>query len=123
MIGRAARLRCPNCGGGPLYSRWLKSAKRCPSCGLGLERGESGYGVGALWFNLMFAEAFTTLTFLTVVLSTWPSPPWHILQYSGPLEALITPFIFYPFSKNLFLAFDLCFRPPTRADFEKAKHS
>jgi hypothetical protein len=29
------------------------------------------------------------------------------------------PFIFYPFSKTLFLAFDLIFRPPASEDFEE----
>ena len=27
---------------------------------------------------------------------------------------IIAPFVFFPFSKTLFLAFDLVFRPPTR---------
>jgi hypothetical protein len=31
---------------------------------------------------------------------------------------VVAPFLFYPFSKTVFLAFDLIFRPPTRQDFE-----
>jgi hypothetical protein len=30
---------------------------------------------------------------------------------------LVTPFAFYPFSKTLFLAFDLVVRPPEEEDF------
>jgi len=30
---------------------------------------------------------------------------------------VIAPFLFYPFSKTLFLAFDLIFRPPSPEDF------
>jgi hypothetical protein len=60
---RAIRLRCPNCGGGPIF---------------------------------------------------WPSPPWTLLQYGGIALMVLAPFVFYPFSKTLFLAFDLLFRPPTR---------
>jgi hypothetical protein len=31
---------------------------------------------------------------------------------------VITPFAFFPFSKTLFLAFDLWVRPPTESEFE-----
>jgi hypothetical protein len=31
--------------------------------------------------------------------------------------ALTAPFLFFPFSKTLFLAFDLTFRPPGSEDF------
>jgi len=30
---------------------------------------------------------------------------------------LVSPFAFFPFSKTLFLAFDLLIRPPTEEDF------
>jgi hypothetical protein len=30
---------------------------------------------------------------------------------------VIAPFLLYPFSKTLFLAFDLIFRPPSAEDF------
>jgi hypothetical protein len=44
---------------------------------------------------------------------TWPSPPWTLLQYSGIVLMVLAPFLFFPFSKTLFLAFDLLFRPAT----------
>jgi hypothetical protein len=89
---------------------------QCPSCGLVFSRGEDGYGVGAVWFNLLAAEAFSTVVMVGVVIATWPNPPWDKLQYVGPIEALIMPLLFYPFSKALFLAFDLSFRPNERGD-------
>jgi hypothetical protein len=49
-----------------------------------------------------------------VLVMTWPSPPWRLLQYGGVPLMIVAPFVFYPFSKTLFLAFDLAFRPPTR---------
>lgn len=48
---------------------------------------------------------------VTVLIATWPEPPWDTLQYSAPIEALLMPVLFYPFSKTLFLAFDLWMRP------------
>jgi hypothetical protein len=85
--------------------------RECPRCGLVMQRGEDGYTLGALWFNLLMAEGFSTIVFLTTVIRTWPHPPWDVLQWVGPLEALVMPFLFWPFSRTLFLAFDLCIRP------------
>jgi uncharacterized protein (DUF983 family) len=111
LLARALRRRCPACGGGPMFSHWLRMADHCPSCGLATARGEDGYMLGAIWFNLLMAEAFSTTVFVATVALTWPNPPWDRLQYAGPAEALIMPFLFFPFSKTLFLAFDLCIRP------------
>jgi uncharacterized protein (DUF983 family) len=117
MFSRALRRRCPACGGGHMFDSWIKIVDRCPTCGLRTARGEDGYTLGALWFNLLLAEAFSTAVFVATVAATWPDPPWDLLQYIGPLEALITPLLFWPFARTLFLAFDLCFRPAADRDF------
>jgi uncharacterized protein (DUF983 family) len=86
----------------------------CPACGLPLERGDQGYQVGSYMFNIIAAELIFVLVFLGTVLVTWPSPPWHLLQYGGIILMILAPILFFPFSKTLFLAFDLLFRPATR---------
>jgi len=111
MFARAIRKRCPICGTGGLFTGWFRMKPACPGCGLNFNRGESGYALGAMWFNLLAAEAVTITIAITTIVSTWPHPPWDVLQYTGPAEALIMPLLFYPFSKTLFLTFDLCFRP------------
>jgi hypothetical protein len=68
-------------------------------------------------FNIVAAELAFALVFLTVLIATWPSPPWELLLYGGAVLMVIAPFLFYPFSKTLFLAFDLIFRPPSPEDF------
>jgi hypothetical protein len=40
------------------------------------------------------------------------------LLYGGIALMIILPVLFYPFSKTLFLAFDLVFRPPMPEDFD-----
>ena len=114
LFWRAVRLRCPNCGGRPIFRSWFRMRPYCPSCGLPLERGEQGYQVGSYMFNIIAAELIFVLVFLGVVLITWPSPPWRLLQYGGIVLMILAPVIFFPFSKTLFLAFDLLFRPATR---------
>lgn len=86
-------------------------------CGLLLERGEQGYQVGSYMFNIIAAEMALLAAFVVVVTLTWPSPPWTALTYGGAALAFVAPFVFFPFSKTLFLAFDLLFRPPTAEDF------
>jgi hypothetical protein len=78
-----------------------------------LERGESGYQVGSYMFNIIAAELLFAILFVLVLVVTWPDPPWNLLQYGGIALMVLAPFLFYPFSKTLFLAFDLLFRPPT----------
>lgn len=116
LLGRAIRRRCPNCGGKPIFDSWLRMKDTCPSCGLILNRKESGYSLGGFWLNLLFAEGVTALIFVTTLVKTWPDPPWTLLQYGLPGLALLTPVLFFPFSKTLFLAIDLAVRPAAREE-------
>ena len=111
MFGRALRRRCPLCGAGPLFIRWFRMQDHCPSCGLRTRRGEDGYTLGALWFNLFLAELITMTGFVITLVRTWPDPPWDFLRIAGPVEALLMPLLVWPFARTLFLAFDLSFRP------------
>jgi uncharacterized protein (DUF983 family) len=114
---RAMRLRCPHCGGGPIFTSWSRLLPACPVCGLGLERGEDGYWLGAYFFNLMAMETVFSVWVVGFLLETWPSPPWDIFQSSTAALMVVFPIVFFPFSKTLFLAFDLLMRPPDEHDF------
>jgi len=83
----------------------------CPGCGLALERRESGYAVGAYMFNIIAAELAFAGLFLGTLWLLWPDPPWEALTYGGALLMVLLPAFFYPWSKTLFLGFDLLFRP------------
>ena len=87
--------------------------ERCPECGLPTERGEQGYQVGSYMFNIVAAELIFAAIFVGVLVVTWPAPPWDALLYGGMALMVIVPFLFFPFSKTLFLALHLIFRPPT----------
>jgi uncharacterized protein (DUF983 family) len=117
-FARALRLRCPNCGGGPVTAGWLQVLATCPRCHLRLDRGEKDYFLGAIVFNMAFAEGVFALGLLAILLWTWPHPPWDALYYGGIAGMILAPIFFYPFSKVCWLAFDLAFRPPRPEDFE-----
>lgn len=126
LLVRALRLRCPHCGGGPIFVSWSRLVPNCPVCGLGLERGERGYWLGAYFFNLMAVETLFAVWVLLFLLWTWPSVPWGLFQITTVVLMAVSPFAFFPFSKTLFLAFDLWVRPATEEDFavphEPARH-
>jgi uncharacterized protein (DUF983 family) len=117
-LGRAVLLRCPNCGERGIFDSWFRQKDRCPRCDLVFNRGEQGYIVGAYMFNIVVAELAFAAIFVGVLLATWSAPPWALLTYGGAVLMILLPVLFYPFSRTLFLAFDLIFRPADRAGSE-----
>ena len=111
LLLRALLRRCPNCGSRGIFTSWFHLRHNCPVCGIALEREEQGYVVGSYMFNIVVAELLFGAIFISVMLATWPSPPWRLLQYGSAVLMILSPVFFYPFSKTLFLAFDLIFRP------------
>jgi uncharacterized protein (DUF983 family) len=83
----------------------------CERCGLKVERGEQGYLVGAYMFNIAVSELFWAAVMVAAAAATWPTPPWTALLWGGAALMVTLPVAFYPFSKTLFLAPDLVFRP------------
>jgi uncharacterized protein (DUF983 family) len=117
LFTRALRLRCPHCGGAPIFVTWSRLVPNCPVCGLGLERGEEGYWLGAYFFNLMAMETVFSVWVVGFLFVTWPTPPWELFQATTVVLMLLVPVAFFPYSKTFFLAFDLLVRPPTEEDF------
>jgi uncharacterized protein (DUF983 family) len=112
---RALRLRCPRCGSGQLLKHWLKMKDRCPSCGLALERGEdSDFWLGAYAINLVIAEGFAAVVGAIVLWQTWPRST--LAEWIAITLAVIMPVVFFPFSRTLWLAWDLSFRPHEQGD-------
>jgi len=115
---RALRLRCPNCGGGPLFSRWVFMSDTCPRCHLFLDRREPDYFLGGYVVNFVAAEFMIAGGALAAILLTWPAVPWTTIKWSLIGFMIPFPVFTYPWSKTLWLGIDLFLRPPTYADFE-----
>ena len=118
LIGRAVLRRCPNCGAHHVFESLMRLKARCPRCGLRLQRGESDYFIGAYFLNLVAVEMLFAVLLVTVVLATWPSPPWMLLQYAGGALVLVGAVVCYPMTKSVWLAIDLVLRPVTVQDLE-----
>ncbi|HUQ48672.1 MAG TPA: DUF983 domain-containing protein [Gemmatimonadaceae bacterium] len=110
-IGRALMLHCPNCGSGAILRTWFALTERCPRCNLKLGRDEADYFLGAYILSLVFLELIFAITFVVVLVLTWPDPPWRAIQWGGATLMVAAALIVYPFAKTLWLAADLIFRP------------
>lgn len=116
-FGRAFVLRCPRCGGGGLLRSWLKLKERCPTCGLALERGEqSDFWIGAYVFNLVFGEVVAIGIPIIWMIRSAPNQPWTKIEVVAIVLCVALPFLFFPFSRMLWLAWDLSFRPSEPGD-------
>ena len=114
---RAMRLRCPACGGRPVFVSWFRMCPNCPVCGLHFDREPGGYWVGSYTVNLMVTEAVFAAVFVGFLLATWPAPPWDLVEYLSVGVMVGFPVLFFPFSKTLYIAIDLTFRPDEAEDY------
>jgi uncharacterized protein (DUF983 family) len=117
---RALRLRCPQCGRGRMFEKWLKQLPRCSVCHLKFDRGEHDYFIGAYTINLIVAELAVVAGMLLGMYLTWPDVPWNTIKWMLLPLAIGLPLLTYPFSKSIWLAIDLIYQPARPEDFEPA---
>lgn len=68
---RGARLKCPACGRGHLFTAYLKQAPQCDVCGA--PTGEIAAEDGPPWLTvLMLGPLLAALTFIAARHETWP---------------------------------------------------
>jgi uncharacterized protein (DUF983 family) len=112
LFGRAVLVRCPNCGSRGLFLSWFRMRERCPGCDMPLQRGESeDYWLGGMMFNIVLSEGLAVLAVGVVLLATWPAVPWTAVWIGAVALMIAAPFLLFPLSRTMWLAFDLLFRP------------
>lgn len=117
MFARAFALRCPRCGGSGILRTWFAMRERCPTCNLALERGErSDFWIGAYVFNLVFGELLAIGIPIIWMIASSPNQPWAKIETLAVVLCVAMPFLFFPFSRTLWLAWDLSFRPSEPGD-------
>lgn len=116
-FGRALLLRCPRCGGRVILRNWLALEDHCSQCGLALERGESSdFWIGAYVFNLVAGEVLAIGIPIIWMIASAPHQPWTSIEIVAAVLCVALPFVFFPFSRTLWLAWDLSFRPVEPGD-------
>jgi uncharacterized protein (DUF983 family) len=113
MLWRGLTKRCAVCGGGHLYDGWFRMKERCPSCGYRFER-EEGFFLGAYVVNLAVAEGLMAILCIVPLIYLSATRPeaslWPVIV-GGVLAAVVAPFVFYPFSRTIWVALELMLRP------------
>jgi uncharacterized protein (DUF983 family) len=122
-MARAARLRCPHCGRGRVLESWFRMRERCPVCGIRTARGEDDFMLGAMVFNIAFAEGLLALVLVGIAVATWPDVPWTFLRIGGPVLMVLAPIAFLPFSRTLWMAFEPVYFPVTPEEAEEGREA
>jgi len=92
-------------------ANWLNMNERCEVCGAWYER-EEGYFLGSFAINLVVSEFVPTAAAVVLLVITWPNPPWLFVQIAAPIAMGTFPFLFFPFSRVIWLALDWNFHSP-----------
>lgn len=118
---RALKLRCPHCGEGTMFSNWITMRPACRTCGLRFDRGEHDHYIGAFLVNFIIAELLVVAGILAFIFAKWPNVPWDMMTWILIGSMVPAPFLTYPYSKSIWLALDLVFRPYEPMDFEERR--
>jgi uncharacterized protein (DUF983 family) len=108
VLRQGVRLRCPRCGGAPLFRGPFSMYERCGACGLLLER-EQGYFVGAIYVNYAATVGITIAGFLLLDRYTHLTVTTQILLWSA--FGIVFPLAFFRYSRSLWLSVDYLFNP------------
>ena len=106
MFGRALRRRCPRCGEPEIWRSWFNLEENCPQCHYRFER-EEGYWVMAIIVNTALVEGIFAVLFVGGLIASWPEINWPYLLGTALVTNAILPFLFFPFSKTVWVAVDL----------------
>ncbi len=120
LLVRGATRRCPACGSGRLFKRWMTIKESCPRCGLRFERIE-GHWIGALGINTVVSFGAILICLAVGLGVTLPNPPVVPLVLLNVAVAVIVPLAFYPVSRTLWTGIDIAMRPlePHEIDWTK----
>jgi uncharacterized protein (DUF983 family) len=86
-VWRGVRRRCPHCGRGPLFIRWITLHRRCADCGLVYLRNQ-----GDIWFFWIVMDRIPILAGIAAIffgfrITTWLNGLAFFLAVAGPLVA------------------------------------
>jgi uncharacterized protein (DUF983 family) len=123
MLVRGMLRRCPRCGTGHLFRGWFRMVDRCPGCGYRFER-EEGFQLGGYVINFGVTEGLVCLVVAGYILAAANNPDVSLWPVAVLIAAVVTPIVFFPFSRTIWAAIDLALTPldvVEQAEAETAK--
>jgi uncharacterized protein (DUF983 family) len=88
-----------------MFRRWVVMNEICSSCGLRFER-EEGYWLGAVAINTVVTIGAFAATLVVWAVLAWPDPPWTAITIVGVAVSALTPIVFHPWSRALWMALE-----------------
>ena len=110
-FSKGARLQCPMCGKGRLFTGFIRMHPCCPACGFQFARAP-GYFLGSTYINYGATTLLTTWTYL--VLRFGLEMPKTLLIPALAGFCVIFPVVFFRYARSMWLSFD-CYFDPTGA--------
>lgn len=102
-FARAALLRCPACGSGPLFRGWFHMHEACQACGASFRR-EPGFYLGSIYINYGATVIVTGALYALLVLMCKTS---HETALSACLAVAVAfPVFFFRYARSFLLALD-----------------
>jgi uncharacterized protein (DUF983 family) len=71
VLSRGLRCRCPRCGEGPLFRRWIETHERCSACHLLFQR-----NYGDTWMFMLILDRIPILFGIAVVYFGFRATNW-----------------------------------------------
>ena len=103
VLLRAARLRCPRCGIGPLFRGAFRMHEACPHCGFSYTR-EPGFYLGSIYLNYGATVILTGGLYALVVLVLGLSNETALATCLA--AAVLFPILFFRHARSFLLALD-----------------
>lgn len=83
VLGRGIRGKCPRCGQGPLFQRWIVTHERCSSCRLLFQR-----NYGDIWIYMLVLDRIPILVGIAMIYFGFRATNWMAAAAFAVIMAL-----------------------------------
>lgn len=83
VLGRGLRTKCPRCGEGPLFRRWIETHERCPNCRLLYQR-----NYGDIWIYMLILDRIPILFGIALLYFGFRATNWMAIAGFAIVMAL-----------------------------------
>jgi uncharacterized protein (DUF983 family) len=121
MVWRALRLRCPRCGGAPIFCGWFAMHEACPACGRRFNR-DAGYLLGSIYFNYGITATLVVIMYFAMFFGDMLTDSQRLAALSA--FAILFPTWFFRYARALWIAFDEHWDPwPSEEEARQMKNT
>lgn len=83
VLGRGLRTKCPRCGEGELFRRWIETHERCPKCNLLYQR-----NYGDTWMYMLILDRIPILVAIALLYFGFRATSWYAIAGFAAMMAI-----------------------------------